>query len=68
MLIRFNAIHQNVRETRVGMRPNVNDLVVPLVVRDETHVVVLHHFRYLFLRTVNQLDFFIGNDNVIQVE
>ena len=50
------------------MRPDVNDLVVSLVVGDETHVVVLHHFRDLFLRTVNQLDFFIGNDHVIQVE
>ena len=50
------------------MGPDVNDLVVSFVVGDETHIVVLHHFCYLLFGAIHQLDLFIGNDDVIQVE
>ena len=68
MLIGFNAIHQDVGQLRVGVRPNVNDLVVALVVGDETHVVVLHHFSHLLCRTIDQLFLLTWDDNVVQVE
>ena len=50
------------------MRPNVNDLVVALVVGDETHVVVLHHLTHLGRGFGHQFLLFWWNDDVVQVE
>ena len=68
LLVGFNAVHQDVGQLRVGVRPDVNDLVVTFVVRDETHVVVLHHFRHLLRRTIDQLFLLSWDDDVVQVE
>ena len=50
------------------MRPNVNDLVVTLVVGDQTHVVVLHHLAHLGRGFGHQLFLFRRDDDVVQVE
>ena len=50
------------------MRPNVNDLVVTLVVGDETHVVVVHHLAHLGRGFGDQLLLFRWDDDVVQVE
>ena len=68
MLVGLNAVHQDVGQLRVGVRPDVNDLVVTFVVRDETHVVVLHHFRHLLRRTIDQLFLLPWDNDVVQVE
>src|SRR5690606_15249328 len=38
--------HQNVGQFAVGMCPDIDDLIVPLVVGDQTHVVAGHYFVY----------------------
>ena len=50
------------------MRPNINNLVVALVVGDESHVVVVHHFFNLRV-TFFYVFFLLGRDkHVAQVE
>ena len=68
LLVGLQALHQDVGQPRVGVRPDVDDLVVPLVVGDEAHVVVVHHLADALVGTVDQLDLLLRNDDVIQVE
>jgi hypothetical protein len=41
-LVGFDPFHEDIRELRVGIRPDINHLVVTFVVGDETHVVVVN--------------------------
>ena len=68
LLVAFQAVHQNVGQTRVGVCPDVDDLVVTLVVGDQTHVVVVHHLTHLGCGFGHQLLLLRRNDDVVQVE
>lgn len=61
-------LHQVVRDLIVGIGPLVNDLVVPLIVGYQTHVVVLPNFIHLFLSHRQRPLFDAGRDQVSQVK
>ena len=50
------------------MRPGVDDLVVTLVVGDETHVVVLHDLLHFGISFLDERLFLRGDDHILQVE
>ena len=68
LLVSLQTVHQDVGQARVCVRPDVNDLVVTLVVRDQTHVVVVHHLPDLRRGLFHQLFLFRWDDDVVQVE
>ena len=50
------------------MCPDVDDLVITLIVGNETHVVIVHYLVDLFVTFIHQFLFFLGNDNIVEVE
>ena len=49
-LIVFGQLfHQRIGQLGVHMRPDIDDLIVTFVVRDETHVIVVHDLFYLVI-------------------
>ena len=50
------------------MCPDINYLVVTLVVGDETHVIVVDYLLYFFVTFLHQRFFLFGNNNISQVE
>ena len=50
------------------MRPDIDDLVVALVVGDEAHGVVVEHFLHLLVAFANIFLFFLGDNHIAQVE
>ena len=50
------------------MGPDIDNLVVTFVVRDEPHVVVIHHFIHVVVRAGNQFFLDFRYDDVAQVE
>ncbi len=68
LVVLLDALHQVERELAVGVCPDVDGLVVALVVGDETHVVVTQHLVHLRLRGLHQLVLLVRHHNVQQVE
>ena len=50
------------------MCPDVDYLVVTLVVGDETHVIVVDYLLYFFVTFLYQRFLLFGNDDIAQVE
>ena len=56
------------RQLGIDIRPDVDDLVVTLVVGDKTHVVVLHDGVRTFVALLHELLLLFGDDHGIEVE
>src|SRR5574344_2910766 len=50
------------------MCPCINNLVVTLVVGDESHVVVVNDFLHLFVTSIHQFIFLLRDDDIAKVE
>ena len=61
-------VDHGLRQLRVDVRPDVDDLVVSLVVGNETHVVVLHDGVGTLVTLLHELLLLLGNDHRIEVE
>ena len=68
LIIRRNCLHQNVRQLRVNMCPDINHLIVTFVIGNETHVIVIDHLLNFIVTSLNKCLFLFWNDNITQVE
>ena len=68
LIVARNSFHQNVWQLGVYMCPDINYLVVTLVVGNETHVIVVDYLLYFFVTFLHQRFFLFGNNNISQVE
>ena len=68
LLVGADLLHQRVGELGVDVGPYINHLVVALVVGDETHVVVVHHFLYLGVAFLDVGLLFGWNEHIVEVE
>ena len=60
--------HHRVGQLVVSMCPDVDNLVVTLVVGDETHVVIVHHFFHVRIGFGNQFFLHLRDNHIAQVE
>ena len=68
MVVARNGLHQDVRQLGVYVCPDVDYLVVTLVVGDETHVIVVDYLLHLFVTSLHQRFLLLRDDDVTQVE
>ena len=68
LIVRRNSLHQNIRQLRVDMCPNINNLIVTFVVGNETHIIVIDHLLYFVIPFLNQCLFLFRDNNITQVE
>ena len=61
-------VHHRIGQLIVSMCPDIDNLVVTLVVGDETHVVVVHHFFHVRIGFGNQFFLHLRNNHIAQVE
>ena len=68
LLIGRNLLDKELGKAVVDVGPNIDHLVVTLVVGDETHVVVVHHFFHLCVTFLNDVGLFSRHEHVGEVE
>ena len=68
LIVGRKLLHQDIGQTRVDVRPGIDNLVVALVVGNETHVVVVHNLLNLGITFGYQRLLFRRNEHVAQVE
>ena len=68
MIVGTQLFHQDLSQFGVGVCPNIDNLIVTLVVGDEAHIVVVHHLVNLTVALANQLCLFGRDNHVAQVE
>ena len=68
LIIRRNCLHQDIRQLRVYMCPNIDHLIVTFVIGNETHIIVVYDLFYFVVTFLHQGLFFLRNDNITQVE
>ena len=65
MVVARNGFHQDVRQLGVYVCPDVDHLVVTLVVGDETHVIVVDYLLHLFVTSDALTDIGISVPNTL---
>ena len=60
--------HEIFRDLIIGKSPLINNLIIPFVRCDQTHIIVFPHFIYLFLSILKRLLLNAGCDKVSKVE
>ena len=50
------------------MGPGINNLIITLVVGDESHVIVVGNLLYLFITLSDKLSLLLWNNDIIEVE
>ncbi len=68
LLISSHFTDQRFSYTCINTTPDIDDLVVTLVVSDKTHVIAIPYFVYFTLCIFNQLLFHFRNDQIVNVE
>jgi len=68
LVVRRDGLHEDVRKVVVNVCPCIDNLIVTLVVGDETHVVVHGDLLDFLVTTLNQFFFLLRNDDIVQVE
>ena len=68
LVVGLETFHEGLGELVVGVGPDVDDVVVTLVVGDKTHSVLAHDFLDLLVGLGNHLFLFLGDKHVAQVE
>ena len=68
LLVAFQLLHQRLGDLGVHPRPNVNHLVVPFVVGNQAHQIIIPYVVYLTGRTVDEFGFGIGYLHIIQAD
>ena len=68
LVVGLELLHEGFGETIVGVGPNIDDVVVTLVVGDKTHGVLTEHLFDLFVGLGDEFLLLGRNDNVAQVE
>ena len=63
-----HLLHEGGLDVAVDLGPGVDDLVVALVVGDETHTVVAHDLLYALVTGLDDIGLFGGDDDVVEVE
>ena len=63
-----HLFHEGLLQIGVNVRPRIDDLIVALVVGDETHVVVHRDLLDLLVTALNDVGFFLRDDDVVKVE
>ena len=57
-------VHYLFGNLRVGMGPDIDNLIVTFVIGNETHVIVVHHLIHFTFSSSNQFLFVLRTDNV----
>ena len=68
MLVVGQVVEHRLGQLHVDIRPDVDDLVVTLVVRDQTHVIALHHLLDALVALVDERLFLLGDNHRVEVE
>ena len=68
VLILHQRVDHHLREFGVDVRPDVDDLVVTLVVGDQTHVVVLHDRVRTVVTLLHELLLLLGDNHRVEIE
>lgn len=68
LLVVGQVIEHRLGQLHVDIRPDVDDLVVTLVVRDQTHVIALHHLLDALVALVDERLFLLGDNHRVEVE
>ena len=63
-----HLLHEGGLDVAVDLGPGVDDLVVSLVVGDETHTVVAHDLLYALITGLDDIGLFGGDDDIVEVE
>ena len=63
-----HLLEQDIGDVVVDMRPCIDDLVVTLVVGDETHIVVVGDAAHLLVTFLNELGLLGRYDDIVEVE
>ena len=66
--VRGEVVEHRLGQLHVDIGPDIDDLVVTLVVGDKTHVVALHHLVHAFVALLYQFVFLFGDDDRVEVE
>ena len=68
LIISLELLHQSFCELVVGVGPDIDNVVITLVIGDKTHGVLGHNFLNLFVGLFDKLFFLSRDDNIAQVE
>ena len=68
VVVLHQRVDHHLREFGVDVRPDVDDLVVTLVVGDQTHVVVLHDGVRTVVTLLHELLLLLGDNHRVEVE
>ena len=68
LIVGRKLFHQNIGQTRIYMSPCIDNLIITLVISNETHVVVVHDLFHLGVTFGNQSLFFGRNEHITQIE
>ena len=63
-----HLVEQDIRDIVVDVCPRIDDLVVTLVVGDETHVVIVGDATHLLVTFLNEFSLLRRYDNIVEVE
>ena len=63
-----HLLHQHITQFVVDMGPGINNLVVTLVVGDETHIVVVGNLTDFVITSCHQVNLLLRNNDVVEVE
>src|SRR4051812_37137740 len=68
LLVGSEAFHYFLRKLRIGMSPDINNLIVTLIISDESLVIILNYFFYFCVSFFDQSFFIFRNHYIIQIE
>ena len=63
-----HLLQQDVTDIIVDVRPGIDDLIITLIVGNESHVIVVGNLTYLLITFLDQISLLLRDDNVIEVE
>ena len=63
-----HLLHQHIAQVVIDVCPRINNLVVTLVVGDETHIVVFSNLAYFLVTLLHQVFLGLRDNDVVEVE
>ena len=68
MVVLLQLLHQDSREVVIHIGPNVDDLVITLIIGNITHIEVVHNLGHLVITFLDELLLLLRNDYIRKVE
>ena len=63
-----HLFQKNVTDVVIDVRPGINNLIITLVVSDESHIIVVGNLTNLIITLLNQISLLLRDNNIIEVE